>query len=209
MPKFNERLTAKNTKFTKKIITFLVLLVSVVTSASLAYGDAEFGRGYASFANEAQEFDEGEDITTIPQRIDFRYQFRALSGDKDRSTFTTRIEKPFRLRDKWELGTRLDLPVIYSEEASRDNPDGDWRAGTGDMLLQGVLIREFDQNNAFGFGSQLIVPTATEDQMGKGKVQLSPTIAWKTAMNRVSKGSLFIPLLRYAFDIGGSDSLHT
>ena len=110
------------------------------------------------------------------------------------------------MRDKWEFGARLDLPVIYSEETSRDNPDGEWRAGAGDVLLQGVLIREFDQNNAFGFGSQLIVPTATEDQMGKGKVQLSPTIAWKTSMNSVCKGSLFIPLLRYAFDIGGSDS---
>jgi hypothetical protein len=185
--------------------TFFVLLVSVVTSASLAYGDAQSDRGSAPLATEAQEFDEGEDITTIPQRIDFRYQFRALSDDKDRNTFITRIEKPFRLRDKWKLGVRLDFPVIYSGETSRDNPDGEWRAGAGDVLIQGVLIREFDQNNAFGFGSQLIVPTATEDQMGKGKVQLSPTIAWKTSMNRVCKGSLFIPLLRYAFDIGGSD----
>ncbi len=198
----------KNSPITirEKKTAFFILLVIVVTSASLAYGDAEVDRRSESLVNEAQEFDEGEDITTIPQRIDFRYQFRALSGDKDRNTFTTRIEKPFRLRDNWELGTRLDLPVIYSEQTSSDNPDGEWRAGAGDVLIQGVLIRKFDKNNAFGFGSQLILPTATEDQMGKGKLQLSPTAAWKMTMNSVSKGSFFVPLVRYAFDIGGSDS---
>ncbi len=175
-------------------------------SASLAFGDAEVDRDSAPLANKAQKFDQGEDITTIPQRIDFRYQFKALSGDKDRNTFTTRIEKPFRLRDTWEIGARLDLPVIYSEETSHDNPNGNWRAGAGDVLLQGVLIRKIDTNNAFGFGSQLILPTATEYQMGKGKTQLVPTLAWQTSMNRVYEGSFFAPLVRYGFDIGGSDS---
>lgn len=50
----NDRLNMKETKFTTKIITLLVLLVSIVTSASLAYGDAEVDRESASVVNEAQ-----------------------------------------------------------------------------------------------------------------------------------------------------------
>ncbi len=48
--------------------------------------------------------------------------------------------------------------------------------GVGDVLLQGLLINAPTPRFAWAVGTQLIFPTASEDEMGGGKWRLVPTV---------------------------------
>jgi hypothetical protein len=95
-------------------------------------------------ATDAKEVNNGEDPTRPLTRFDFRYEFEALSGDHDKHTFILRTDKRFVLGNGWQLASRLDMPFVYTDASSADNPSAAWTRGTGDLLLQGLLIKAFD-----------------------------------------------------------------
>jgi hypothetical protein len=108
------------------------------------------------------------------------------------------------LSPRWQLATRLDLPLVLTDAISRDNPTGDNEFGTGDLLIQGLLIHALDQRWALAGGVQFIFPTASQEQMGAGKYRLVPTGAFRLVLPEVSKGSFFVFLMRYDYDFAGA-----
>jgi hypothetical protein len=145
----------------------------------------------------------GQDITNPVTRVDLRANFQLTPGDRDSYTFIVRADKPYALGDGWKLGLRFDAPTIYNNIPSSDNPGGDFRLGFGNVLGQAILIKAIDQRQAFGFGGQIIVPTATAPQFGSSSVQLVPTIGYRYGLPEISKGSFFVAAARWDFDVGG------
>src|SRR5262249_46296840 len=114
-----------------------------------------------------EEVNNGQDPTRPLTRLDFRYQYQNLPPEDhdNEHIFTLRGDKPFVVSPRWTLATRLDLPLFLTDAISRDNPAGNYTFGTGDLLVQGLLIYALDQRWALAGGVQMIFPTATQEQM--------------------------------------------
>lgn len=148
---------------------------------------------------------DGQDPTRPRTRVDLRYQHQEVPAGfdaKSADVLILRADTLFPLSGGWLLASRFDIPLVHTNLPSRDNPPGAYRTGMGDVLAQGLFIRPVSRTEAIVLGTQVIAPTASEDQMGTGRLQLVPTAGYRWALD--ARGSFFIGLARYAFDVGGS-----
>jgi hypothetical protein len=180
--------------WTAALLRVLVLLVGAPISA---------GERNTAPATDSETVNNGEDPTRPLTRFDFRYEYEALSGDRDKHIFTPRVDQRFILGHGWQLASRLDMPLVYTDVSSADNPRGAWTLGTGDLLVQGLLVKHFDQWHAAALGTRFEFPTASQDQFGTGGYQLEPTVAYRYSLRDFSPGSFVAGLIRYAFDYAG------
>ena len=72
-----------------------------------------------------------------------------------------RIEAPFRIAPQWELNFRTDIPVVWTNGVTPENPTGATVSGFGNVLTQAWLVHDFDQRWAVALGGQLIAPSST------------------------------------------------
>lgn len=156
-------------------------------------------------AQQQEEANNGQDPTRPLTRVDVRYKYQNLTGDREQHVLTLRADKPIVLAPTWQLALRADLPFVYNDVPSGDNSQGDWEAGVSDFLVQGLLIKALDQRSAVAAGAQLIFPTASQDQFGTGKYQIVPTLAYRLALPEITPGSFGALLVRYAVDYAGDD----
>jgi len=149
------------------------------------------------------ELNNGEDFTRPPARWDLSYQFQDKADDVEQNTFTLRRDQPFVLGGGWKLATRFDIPFVQNDKTSRDNPNGDTHFGTGDDLVQAILIDSVTDRFAAGAGMRAVFPTANEDQFGAGKYQLLPIAGAREKIPELSVGSFAEVIVRYDTDVGG------
>lgn len=157
----------------------------------------------ASPAAGNEDLNNGEDFTRPPARFDFRYRFEDKSGGDTRQLLILRRDQPTPLGNGWELGTRLDVPLVLTDKKSSDNPEGDLTGGLGDVLFQTTLIESLSDRFALGVGARWFFPTASADQFGTGKYRLLPMLGARWKLPELSRGSYFQLLGRYDFDVGG------
>ena len=136
----------------------------------------------------------GRDITRPLQRIDLRVE-HADEGDENSTTFTLRHDRPVELGDGWRANLRMDLPFKRVEDAGEDAS-----FGPGEMLVQAIFVREIGAQG-FGFGTQVIIPTASGNALGRGQWRLRPTAGYRWSTPSISKGSYFQAVARYDFSI--------
>lgn len=183
-----------------------------VVAAAIAAGAALVGTHAMADdpAPASEPVNTGQDVTNPVQRIDLRANFTipgasgGSAGDLRTYSFVARYDRPIILGDGWKVGLRFDVPFVFNNVPSPDNPAGEGRVGYGDTLAQALLIKSIDERQAFGFGTQIIAPTAAEDQFGSGRWRLVPTVGYRYALPEISPGSFFAAALRYDFDIAGS-----
>jgi hypothetical protein len=72
-----------------------------------------------------------------------------------------RIEAPFRIAPQWELNFRAEIPVVWTNAVTPENPTGATVSGFGNVLTQAWIVHDFDQRWAVALGGQLIAPTST------------------------------------------------
>jgi len=163
----------------------------------------------AAFAAE-EEHNNGQDFTKPLTRFDVRYQYERVNIEEHNNDFLTlRADKPLPVAKDWLLSTRLDLPLVLTNVKSPDNIGGVYKAGLSDMLAQAVFINTVNEEIAWGFGTQLILPTATQDEMGSGKYQLLPMTGVRFSLPSIGKGDWIALLARYDYDFAGkSDRSH-
>jgi len=153
------------------------------------------------------EVNTGQDPTKPLTRLDLRLKYQNLPGGNNAVIPTARLDVPVPIGDTgWTLGTRFDLPFVASDVPSPDNTNGDWHVGLGDALFQALAITPPQGRWQFAFGSQLLFPTGSEDQMGTGKWQLAPIAAGVYAIPEISKGSFAALLVKEQFSFAGDDS---
>ncbi len=181
-------------KISRSVCVVLIGILSITIGST--YGYAEDG------AASEEEVNTGQDFAKPLTRFDIRLKTQQ-SGDVDTLFWTFRVDKPFPLDNGWKLSTRFDLPLVYSEAPSRDNPNGDWEAGVGDFLAQAVLIAPRQGSWVAAVGVQTLWPIATQDQFGTGKYQLAPLVAAVHYPDWLPPGSFFAGVVQDYFDVGG------
>ena len=156
----------KSMRWTAVLVGVLVLLVGAPIWA---------GERTTAPATDSEAVNNGQDPTRPLTRFDFRYEYEALSGNRDEHIFTPRVDHRLVLGHGWQLASRLDMPFVYTDVLSADNPNGAWTLGTGDLLAQGLMVKHFDQWHAAALGARFEFPTASQDQFGTGRYRLFAT----------------------------------
>jgi len=174
--------------------TLLLALFSLVLSAA----------AFAAEVGGNRQINNGQDITRPLSRVDARYQYQLLKGERSKNIFTLRSDRPIVLNDFWGIGLRVDLPSDLTNKVTADEPNGALRFGLGDILAQILLARKFNDQWAAAAGTQFVFPTAGTDQMGDGKYQVVPTLGVRRSLPGISNGSFAALLMRYAVDYAGS-----
>jgi Putative MetA-pathway of phenol degradation len=166
-----------------------------------------------SRAEDDGEVNSGQDITKPVRRFDLRFQY-TNAGDistpleefhPNVCTMTLRTDIPMDLGNGFKFNTRLDLPMSINDVPTRDNPGANTAFNVNDVLVQGLLIKAVNKDFAFGFGTQLIIPTGTDDSFTANRWQLVPTVGTRWSLPQITKGSFFVFGARYAFDFAGDD----
>lgn len=150
----------------------------------------------------------GRDPGSPRSRFDLRVKYRQSSPDDFGVVMTPRLDSPIGLGGGWLLALRFDLPLVLTDRASGDNPDGGEEFGFGDALSQFfVLTPPQGASGRFrvGAGAQLLWPTASHDEMGSGKYQLAPSVVGVALLPELSRGSFAVLLLRDFFSYAGAD----
>lgn len=158
------------------------------------------------------EVNTGQDPTRPITRFDLRIKYQDLSDldlppfrDQDLRAwiFTLRADKPFPLGGGYTLSTRVDVPLIVNNVPSLDNLDGDTEFGIADSLVQLLLIMPHQGRWTFAAGTQVLFPTATQDQFGTGKWQLAPIVAAKYDSSNLIPRSWMALILKNRFSFAG------
>ena len=181
---------------------WLILMICFICPGVFAQANTDAN---AAQNNTKEEINTGQDITKPLSRFDIRLKFQQTTGNYDTAMTTLRLDVPFKFKNGWQLATRFDLPLVRSDVPSRDNPRGDYEFGTGDVLTQFLLIAPPKGRRAYAFGTQVLFPTGSQDQMGTGKYQLVPTVAAVYYPESWSKGSFAGIMIRDGFDFAGKD----
>jgi hypothetical protein len=116
----------------------------------------------------------GEDFTKPFARTESRYIYRQVTSDTEASFLIFRQDTPYRFESGWIVAPRFEIPLIYTDIPSRDNPSGDHEFGVGDISTQVLFTRPTGSRWSFASGAQLLWPTASQDQMGRGKYLAGP-----------------------------------
>jgi hypothetical protein len=153
-----------------------------------------------------EEVNTGEDFTKPPNRFDIRVNYLDLVGNFETTVITARVDKTISLGGEWKLALRADLPYVWSDVISADNPPpGEKQAGLSDFLAQAIFITPKMGKWTIGFGPRAIFPTATKDQMGTGKYLLVPGAGVKYDLGDWLKGAWTAVVIRQAIDVGGDE----
>lgn len=174
-----------------------IWLRGFVVAAGLALGVSWAG---------AAEIHTGEDFTKPLSRADLRLKYRLAVGEDHGSTVATaRVDGFLELGGERQLALRADVPYMWSDEPTRDDPDPATKHGLSDVLVQGLVVAPAGGKWSYAVGAQLIFPTAQDDQMGTGKLQLVPTVGVRYDLGGWARGAWCGALLRHAFDVASRD----
>ena len=187
----------------------LVILGLLLLSTGLLSGVSS-----AETPTEENLLNNGEDFTKPINRFDTRFQFETLpnstySGglfeNRHQETMTFRTDLVFFPKPD-QLALRLDLPMVWNNKPTSANPGGFTRFGLGDLLAQAAYIHTFDPRWAAGVGLQMLLPTATTEAFGNGKLQLAPTVGVRAELPEISRGSYAGLIVRQFDGVAGSSN---
>lgn len=132
----------------------MVLLFAAVVATGHAAGRETLGerlregrrqrlerRGDLVIEEDYEGVNTGLDFTKPFARTEFLYRYAQFTGDFEGSSFIHRLHAPYRFESGWMFSGRYEIPVIHSNIPSRDNPNGDYEIGLGDISAQILFIR--------------------------------------------------------------------
>jgi hypothetical protein len=122
----------------------------------------------------------------------------------DTNTLFARIETPFRIAPQWELAFRVEIPVVWTNPVTPQNPSGQVITGFGNLLTQSWLIYEINPRWAVAAGAQVIAPTATNGVASDAWEEVTGAVV-RVMLPELSEGSYFAPQVRYGVDFAGND----
>jgi hypothetical protein len=157
--------------------------------------------------------DSGDDPTHPLGKIELLDRFTTAPGPGaaegttkrvDTNTPFARIETPFRIAPQWELAFRVEIPVVWTNPVTPQNPSGQVITGFGNVLTQTWLIYEINPRWAVAAGAQVIAPTATNGVASDAWEEVTGAVV-RVMLPELSEGSYFAPQVRYGVDFGGND----
>jgi hypothetical protein len=187
-----------------------IIIGSIILAAMLGSG---FRRAVASATDELLAND-GNDATNPINRFDARTQITWLPDINTPSqVFDGRTYESETLRNDTvffskpdQLQLRIDVPLAWANIPTAQNPNGLTRFGLGDVLMQGLYSHLFNPRWATAVGVRAFLPTATDQALGAGKLQIGPTVDVRASLPEVSVGSYASLTVRQFFSAGGDPS---
>jgi hypothetical protein len=143
----------------------------------------------------------GDHETRSQTRTDMRYRYRDMPNDKEDHQVTARYDLTYDLNETLFLNNGATTAWRLNNRTSSDNRDGGYDGGWGDSTLQSFLVT-IQNKNRFAVGSNLILPTASQDQLGDGRWQLGPTLSYSRDLYDVGVGSFTGLTVRNLFSVG-------
>lgn len=107
--------------------------------------------------------------------VPFNNNFNHPYGEKNQTQYELDIKPviPLSLTKKWNLVTRTILPVFHQPNLLKP---GDDITGIGDINPSFYLSPAHPGSIIYGFGPTLMLPTATNTQLGSERVSLGPSV---------------------------------
>jgi hypothetical protein len=155
----------------------------------------------------------GDDPTQPLGKIELLDRFTTTPGpgvvegttkQVDTNTPFVRMEEPFRIAPQWELAFRVEVPFVWTNPVTPENPGGQVISGFGNVLTQGWLVYQINPRWAVAAGAQAIAPTSTNGVASDAWEEVTGGVV-RVMLPEVSEGSYFAPQVRYGVDFGGND----
>jgi hypothetical protein len=147
----------------------------------------------------------GDHETRASDRVDLRYRYRELPKNKEDHQVTVRRDLPYHFDEDLFLNNSASTAAWrMNNRTSSDNRDGGYDGGSGDTTLQSLLVTVQDKNR-FAVGSNLIIPTASQDQLGDGRWQLGPALSYSRDFYDIGEGSFTGLTVRNQFSFAESN----
>jgi hypothetical protein len=163
-------------------------------------------RGDLVTQEEYEGVNTGQDFTNPFARTENIIRYQQVTGSLEASWFVHRVYIPYRFKSGWIFSGRYEIPLIYTDIPSRDNPNGDHEFGFGDINTQFLFIRPTESRWSFASGVQFFWPTARQDQMGFGKYLAGPTVGVTYKPESWESGGFIDALVSDLFDYEGKDN---
>jgi hypothetical protein len=160
-----------------------------------------------AYAQEQQEAPaSGRDITRPIMTLDLKTEV-AREEEQDKVTVTLRHDHPVDLGGGWRANLRVDLPfkLVDADPAA----DTGTAIGFSNMLFQAIFVKQLGEAEGFGFGTQVKLPSASDERFGSDQWQLLPTAGYRWSTPGISKGSYFQIVSRYRFSLKGDSDRAT
>jgi hypothetical protein len=188
-------------------------LLALAFCASVIGALISAGPAHAGSVSPGGENGTGDDPTKPVGKIELLDRYTEAPGPgvaegttKSVQTNTpfARIDAPFRLSPQWELNFRTEIPVVWTNGVSPQNPTGATFSGFGNVLGQAWIVHDLDQRWAVALGGQLIAPTSTNSVATDAWEQVTGVVV-RAMLPEISPGSYFAPQVRYGIDFEGND----
>ena len=108
-------------------------------------------------------------------------------GDDTQNILNIQPVWPFELNDNWNFISRTIIPVISQPGVT---PGASRTFGLGDTTFTGWLSPKESGKWIWGTGGALVIPTSTDDDLGKGEWALGPSVVVLTMPGKWVIGSL-------------------
>jgi hypothetical protein len=109
-----------------------------------------------------------------------------------------RLFVPFRLGNGWHFSQRIDVPMVYTDDAGAGNPTGGYSAGFGDAFIEEIFESPRMANKFSWLSSlRLVFPTGKEAPFGASQYQLAPGLGARLRAPELLRGVDFAPFARY------------
>src|SRR5262245_37656575 len=103
-------------------------------------------------------------LTRVPFESNFEHKVGSV-GEGFRYTLNFQPVIPLRLKNDWNLISRTIIPVIYQDDVIGTTT----KMGLGDITQSFFFSPEKTEPFIWGAGPALLLPTATDEQLGTGK----------------------------------------
>lgn len=141
-----------------------------------------------------QTTDNGTNATTFLRRIQFSNEYRDRRDSSRQDETVLRLDYPV-------LGAgvvRMDLPFLWFDP---NTTGGSTSTGLGDIFIRAGLRLIDRPGFQFFAGGDVIFPTASKDDLGRGKYQIGPGAAVSIPVPEFN--SIFFPLVQHFQSVGG------
>jgi hypothetical protein len=170
-------------------VAFVILLLGLL-----------FFAGSSANANDRPKIS-GDHETRASDRVDIRYRYRNMPNDKEDHQVSLRSDFAYHFDPDLFLNNNVSTAAWrMNNRTSSDNRDGGYDGGSGDTTLQSFLVSVQDKNR-WAIGSNLIIPTAAQDQLGDGRWQLGPALSYSRDLYDIGEGSFTGLTLRNQFSL--------
>jgi hypothetical protein len=139
------------------------------------------------------------ELISVPLQFNYDEGYGA-GDDGERYSLNIQPVAPFSISEDWNVISRTILPVIDQNDVIADSS----QSGLGDTTQSFFFSPKAPTAGGWiwGAGPALLLPTATEDELGTGQWAVGPTIV---ALKQTADGWTYGALWNYLVSVAGDD----